>query len=69
MNKYLVDNIDTIEQIVLATVDCDITSGDNRSNSKKQTKQWRMELGKHYKNLGYKNMNTYGEEATSLKVA
>ena len=69
VNKYLVDNIDTIEQIVLATVDCDITSGDNRSNSKKQTKQWRMELGKHYKNLGYKNMNTYGEEATSLKVA
>ena len=69
VNKYLVDNIDTIEQVILGVVDCDITIKENRSISKKQTKQWRMELGKHYKNLGYKNMATYGEEATELKVA
>lgn len=69
MNKYLVDHIDTCKQVILATFDVEHSDKDAKKTSRSLHKQWRVELGRAYKKLGYKPMNTYGQEKTELKVA
>ena len=69
MNVYLSENIDTCDQVVLAEFDIDATCKESKKQSRTLHKQWRVELGRAYKKLGYKPMNTYGQEKTELKVA
>ena len=57
--RYLVENIDKCEQVVLMTFDCDTSTGDTRRAGRDLVRDTMKDLRKLWKTRGYSDMTTY----------